>query len=281
MMLKESVALYDTWPLNAGQIVVTIARQEDTMNTQVVLITGGAQGIGFGICRAFAAEGSSVVIADINEGAAQDAVARLKEEFDVQTLAVQCDVTSARSISHTLDVVYGEFGNLDVLVNNAGICPFVHALEMDEATWRKTLEVNLNAPFFFSQAYAKRQIAAEQGGRIIYITSLADTMTNPSQVDYAASKSGLRMLMAGMATALGPHGITCNAVAPGHVRTPLTEHGWGTPEGQARIPKVIPLARLGQPEDIGNACVFLASEKASYINGITVRVDGGNSIFAP
>lgn len=251
------------------------------MEKQVVIVTGGGQGIGCGICRAFAGSGSTVAIADIDEAKAERAAADLAAEFGTDAAGVRCDVTDAASIDATLETVGKRFGQVDVLVNNAGICPFVHALEMDRETWQRTIDVNLTAPFFFSQAFAKRQIAAKRPGRVIFITSLADTMTNPSQVDYAASKSGLRMLMAGMATALGPHGITCNAVAPGHVRTPLTERGWGTPEGQARIPRIIPLARLGQPEDIGNACVFLASEQASYINGITLRVDGGNSIYAP
>ncbi|MFP4552096.1 MAG: SDR family NAD(P)-dependent oxidoreductase [Spirochaetales bacterium] len=248
---------------------------------QTVIVTGGAQGIGYGICTAFAKAGATVVIADINQERAEQAKQRLAEVSSAQHLALECDVTDDDSIERLLDGVEAKLGTADVLVNNAGICPFVHAMEMDLATWQRSIAVNLTAPFRFTQKFAKRLMNNERQGAIIYITSLADTMTNPVQVDYAATKSGLRMMMAGFATALGPHGIRCNAVAPGHVRTPLTEHGWGTPEGQARIPKVIPLARLGQPEDIGNACVFLASEQASYVNGITLRVDGGNSVWNP
>jgi NAD(P)-dependent dehydrogenase (short-subunit alcohol dehydrogenase family) len=249
--------------------------------SQIVIVTGGAQGIGFGVCTAFAKGGAAVVIADINQKGADEAKNRLAEIGGGRHLALECDVTDDDSIERLLDSVEAELGVPDVLVNNAGICPFIHAMEMDRATWQRSLDVNLTAPFRATQAFARRLIDQKKPGAIVYITSLADTMTNPVQVDYAATKSGLRMMMAGFATALGPHGIRCNAVAPGHVRTPLTEHGWGTPEGQARIPKVIPLGRLGRPEDIGNACAYLASEQASYVNGITLRVDGGNSVWNP
>lgn len=246
---------------------------------QIVIVTGGAQGIGFGICRRFSHAGSTVIVADINESAAHEAASKLSDEGAAASEGIHCDVTDLESIERTLDTVIERYGHVDVLVNNAGICPFTHVMEMSSETWQRSVDVNLTAPYEFTQAFAKRLIDRGRPGRVIFITSLADTMTNPLQVDYAATKSGLRMLMAGFATALGPHQINCNAVAPGHVRTPLTEHGWGTPEGQAKIPHVIPLGRLGQPEDIGDACVYLASPQASYVNGITLRVDGGNSVL--
>lgn len=248
---------------------------------QIVIITGAARGIGYGIARRFAQQAASVVVADVNGEAAREAAVRLAEEGSIDPIGLSCDVAELKSLEAMIDAVVDHYGRLDVLINNAGICPFVHALELTPEQWQRSMEVNCNGPFYASQIFAKRLIAMERPGRILYITSLADSRTGPKQVDYAASKSGLRMLMAGMATALGPHGINCNAVAPGHVRTPLTQHHWDSAQGQAMIPEVIPLGRLGQPEDIGDACVFLASPQASYINGITLRVDGGNSVLNP
>jgi len=245
---------------------------------QVVIITGGAQGIGYGIARCFAGKAASVVIADINVDAARKAAEALVADGAVDPLGVHCNVADRSSVDAMIAVVMQHYGRMDVLVNNAGICPFIEVLELTPEQWQRSLDVNLTGPFQCTQIFAKRMIEMKRPGCVIFITSLADTMTGPKQVDYAASKSGLRMLMAGMATALGPHGITSNAVAPGHVNTPLTEHWWGTPQGQASIPQIIPLGRLGTPEDIGNACVYLASPEASYVNGITLRVDGGNSI---
>lgn len=248
--------------------------------SRVVIVTGGAQGIGYGTCRRFAANGYRVVVADVNEQKAQQAADKLALEGAPAAMGVRCDVTKAAEVQEMVDAVVRVYGRIDALVNNAGICPFIHIMQMDEATWRRTIDVNLNAPFLCTQAVARHMIERGGGGSIIFITSLADQRAGPSQVDYAASKSGVRGAMFGFATALGEHGINCNAVAPGHVNTPLTAHYWDTPEGVANIPRIIPMKRLGQPEDIGNACVFLCSDDARYINGITVRVDGGNAVLA-
>jgi len=248
---------------------------------QVVIVTGGGKGIGYGICRTFAFKKAKVVIADVNESLAKESAAKLvKEDGATDALGIACDVTDRASINAMVAAVLAKFGRIDVLVNNAGICPFIHIMEMDEKTFRRTIDVDLIAPFLCTQEVAKHMIARGGGGSIIHITSLAETETGPAQVDYAAAKSGLRMLMGGFATALGPHGITSNAVAPGHVRTDLTKHYWDTDAAKARIPHIIPIGRLAQPEDIGQACVFLASPEGGYINGITIRVDGGNSILS-
>jgi 3-oxoacyl-[acyl-carrier protein] reductase len=119
-------------------------------------------------------------------------------------------------------------------------------------------------------------IAHGEGGRVVFITSLAENVTGPLQVDYGASKAGMRMTMVGFATALGRHGITCNAVAPGMILTDMTRHHWEQPGPAAEIKVRVPVGRLGTPEDIGHAVVFLASPEAAYINGVTLRVDGGH-----
>jgi NAD(P)-dependent dehydrogenase (short-subunit alcohol dehydrogenase family) len=115
-----------------------------------------------------------------------------------------------------------------------------------------------------------------EGGRIVFITSLSENVTGPSQVDYGASKAGMRMLMRGFATALGRHAITCNAVAPGMILTDMTRHHWEKPEQQEFIRRRVPVGRIGTPEDIGSAVAFLASPEAAYISGVTLTVDGGH-----
>jgi NAD(P)-dependent dehydrogenase (short-subunit alcohol dehydrogenase family) len=178
-----------------------------------------------------------------------------------------------------ISTILERFERIDVLVNNVGICPFVHIMEMTPETWGKVLYANLTGAFHCSQLVGQHMIERGESGRIVFITSLATSLTQPAQVDYAASKAGLGMAMAGFATALGPHGITCNAVAPGMILTPLTEFHWSQPEPAGKIKTLVPVGRIGTPEDIGNAVAFLASAEADYINGITLRVDGGFQVL--
>ncbi len=246
------------------------------MSTQVIIITGGSRGIGFGIAQCFARKGATLVIADVEVEAAQRAAAELQTLGAAETVAVRCDVTQRAEVAAMVAAVMERFGRIDVLVNNAGICPFIEVMEMTPEVWQKTLDVNLTGAFHCTQLVAQQMIARGEGGRIIFITSLAENVTGPAQVDYGASKAGMRMTMVGFATALGHYGITCNAVAPGMIMTPMTAHYWTQPGPAEMIKTRVPVGRIGTPEDIGHAVVFLASPEADYINGITLRVDGGH-----
>ncbi|NQU43487.1 SDR family oxidoreductase, partial [bacterium] len=156
------------------------------------------------------------------------------------------------------------------------ICPFIDAMKLKPEVWQKTLDVNLTGAFHCTQVVAKQMIEQGEGGRIVFITSLSENVTGPQQVDYGASKAGLRMTMRGFATALGTHGITCNAVAPGMILTDMTRHHWEKSGPAKFIKKRVPVGRIGTPEDIGHAVVFLASSEAEYISGVTLTVDGGH-----
>jgi NAD(P)-dependent dehydrogenase (short-subunit alcohol dehydrogenase family) len=247
---------------------------------RVVIITGGARGIGFGIASCFARQGARIIIADVNADGAKQAAQKLRQMGAKDAVGLPCDVTDRAQIQRTVDNSIAHFGQIDVLVNNAGICPFVDVMQLTPETWSRTIDVNLTAAFHFTQIAAKPMIARGKGGRIIFITSLGEDVTGPQQVDYGASKGGLRMLMRGFATALGPHGITCNAVAPGMILTDMTASYW-TQEGPARqIKERVPMGRIGTPEDVGHAVVFLASPGAEYISGISLRVDGGHQTRA-
>lgn len=246
------------------------------MKNKSVIITGGARGIGYGIAQCFARVGATVIIADTNRQAAVDAAKLLHKEQQVPALGLGCDITDASQVKTMVGQVLAEFGEINVLVNNAGICPFVEVMQMDYETWQKTLDVNLTGAFLCTQEVGRVMIEQGKGGRIIAITSLAENVTSPRQVDYGASKAGLRMAIAGFATALGPHGITCNSIAPGMIMTDMTRWSFEVPEVAAAMRERIPVGRVGTPEDIGHVAVFLASDGAAYISGTTIRVDGGH-----
>jgi NAD(P)-dependent dehydrogenase (short-subunit alcohol dehydrogenase family) len=248
----------------------------EVVENQVVIITGGSRGIGYGIGCCFADKGASVVIADLDEDGGRCAAQELNSRGAVDSIAVRCDVSRPDQVQQMVDAVMSKYGRVNVLVNNAGICPFVEVMEMPRDVFLKTIELNLIGAYYCTHAVARAMIERRQGGRIIFITSLAENVTGPSQVDYAASKGGLRMLMVGFATALGKYGITSNAVAPGMILTDLTRWHWEQPGPAEEIRKRVPVGRIGTPADVGHAVVFLASEEASYINGVSLRVDGGH-----
>lgn len=256
---------------------------ENTTDNRVVVVTGGAQGIGFGIGTCFARRGARLAIADRQGPEAQAAAARLIEAGATDAFGVGCDVTRRADVGSMVESVLTRFGRIDVLVNNAGISPFVDIMEMSPELFDKVIDVNLTGPFHCTQAVGRHMIAraeaGDAGGRVIFITSLADRFTQPSQVEYAASKSGLKGLMYGFATKLGRYGVTCNAIAPGMIMTPLTSAHWSQPGPAEQIKQLVPLGRIGEPEDIGNVCVLLASPEAGYINGETIAVDGGFSVL--
>ncbi len=239
---------------------------------RVVVVTGAARGIGYGIAECFAARKDRIVIADLDLAAAEAAAAKL----DTEAVGLACNVADRASVQAMIEAVVARFGRIDVLVNNAGICPFIEVMKMSPEVWQKTLDVNLTGAFHCTQLAAEKMIAQGTGGRVVFITSLAENVTGPAQVDYGASKAGMRMTMVGFATALGKHGITCNAIAPGMILTDMTRFHWEKPENAAFLRTRVPVGRIGTPTDIGNAAVFLASPEAAYISGVTLRVDGGH-----
>ena len=243
---------------------------------RVVIITGAGRGIGYGIATCFAQSNDCVVVADMNLELAEQAAKQLIELGACDACGIICDVSDRQSVEQMVEQTVARFGRIDVLVNNAGICPFEPIMEMSPQVWKKTIDVNCTGAFHCTQFVAKQMIEQGKGGRVVFITSLSTEVTGPSQVDYAASKSAMRMTMVGFATALGPHGITSNAVAPGMILTDMTRSHWEKPGPGEAIKKRVPMGRIGTPQDIGYAVHFLASQQAQYISGTTLRVDGGH-----
>jgi len=246
------------------------------MKGKTAIITGAARGIGYGTATCLARKGAQVVIGDANGAAARESAERLARETGVRTLGVTCDVTKRDQVQAMVDQARSSFGSIEILVNNAGICPFIEVMEMSPEVFTRTIDVNLTGAFHCTQIVGKVMIDQGKGGRIVFITSLAVNVTASAQADYAASKAGLHMLMKSFAIALGPHGITCNAIAPGMILTDMTRHHWEQPGPAEFIKTRVPTGRIGTPEDIGNAVALLCADEAAYINGVGVIVDGGH-----
>ncbi len=252
-------------------------------NAKTLLITGGAQGIGLGIAKCFAREGWRVAIADKNPKLAKTSAKALLAEGAPDAAGIGCDITVRAQVESAVSGVLKRFGQIDLLVNNAGISPFVDVMDLSPELFDTVINVNLTGAFHCTQLVGRHMIERVEGGgpagRVIFISSLAPQFSQPTQAEYSASKAGVEGLMRGFATRLGRHGITCNAIAPGMILTPLTEFHWAQPGPAEQIKQLVPLGRIGQPEDIGNAALMLASDRAAYINGAVIPVDGGFSIL--
>lgn len=241
-----------------------------SLKNKTAIVTGARRGIGKGIALALAKEGCNVVISDIDEKNCE-AVAEEVRKLGPKALAVQCDVTKKEEVENLFSKTVEEFGQLDILVNNAGIFPFVPFAQMKEEDWDKVMNVNLKSIFFCSKEAAK---ILPEGGRIVNISSIASFVGFEGLVHYCATKGAINAMIRALALELAPKKITVNAVAPGAIETPGASVA-ATEESKKQTIAMIPLARMGQPEDIANAVVFLASEKANYITGQTIIVDGG------
>lgn len=240
-------------------------------NKKTAIVTGAGVGIGRGIALALAKEGYNIVVADINQENCQK-VANEILNLGVKSLAVKCDVSSSADVAQLFNQAVKEFERVDVLVNNAGIYPFVSFEKMQESDWDKVINVNLKSIFLCSKEASK---IMPEGGRIIDVSSIASLVGFSGLVHYCASKGGVNGMIRALALEMAPKKITVNAVAPGAIQTPGAQ---GTEESQKQMVATIPLKRIGQPEDIANAVVFLASEKSSYITGQVIVVDGGWTI---
>ncbi|MDR7077597.1 3-oxoacyl-[acyl-carrier protein] reductase [Neobacillus niacini] len=236
---------------------------------KVVLITGGAQGIGKETAKQFLQEGARVVICDYDESAGSNALEELKSEH---VTFLQVDVTDSSQIEEMVQTTIGMHGRIDVLINNAGITLDGFLTKMKETDWEKVIAVNLSGVFKCTKAVAP--IMLNQGsGVILNASSVVGLYGNIGQTNYAATKAGVIGLTKSWAKEFGPKGIRVNAVAPGFIETGMTA---AVPEKILNVMKEkTPLKKLGKPADIAAAYLFLASDQANYINGTILSVDGG------
>jgi 2-deoxy-D-gluconate 3-dehydrogenase len=251
------------------------------LREKVALVTGGALGIGQAIALRLAEAGAAVMIADINEAAAEETVELIIARGG-KAAAVKANAALVRDAEIAAKTTVGTFGRLDILVNNAAIFPPAPMLELTEAQWDKVQSINLKGTFFFSQATAKAMIAAGTGGRIINIASIDAIHPTGSLAAYDASKGGVAMLTESMALELARHHILVNAIAPGGIATPgaaalgpefagAMERATGSLDS---LTKAAPLG-MGEPDDIAKVVLFLAGGAAADMTGSLVVVDGG------
>lgn len=244
------------------------------LQDRVAIVTGAGSGNGRGISLRLAEEGAKIVVADVSEVGAGETVAMI-EAMGGQALLVTADVSQRSQVETMVKITLQHFGQIDILVNNAGVETLVPFLELPESEWDRILAVNLKGPFLCGQAVAREMAQAGEGGKIVNIASINSAIALPGQAHYVSSKGGLLMLTKAMALDLAPYNINVNAVGPGVIETAMTANSLSNPARVEMFLNHIPLKRIGQPRDIANAVLFLASDEADYITGTILYVDGG------
>lgn len=245
-----------------------------TFHEKVAIVTGAGSGIGASVAERLAGEGARVAVADVNEAAAQQVAAQIREAGG-KAIAIQVDVSSPPQVTTLVSQTHKQWGRIHILVNNAGVSGKHPFLDMDVAEWDRVLSVNLKGAFLCSQAVARIMVQEGGGGKIINITSVNAKVVVPGLCHYCASKGGLHMLTKALAVELAPHKINVNAVGPGIVETSLTAPSLKDPDTFQSLLQNVPWGRVGQPEDVAEAVLFLASRRADYITGTSLWVDGG------
>ncbi len=238
------------------------------LTDKVVLLTGATGGIGKSIAKKMKKKGAKLIIS----GTKQNNLDNLSSELGDDTKSIVTDLSSKESILNLAQKAEACFGQIDVLVNNAGITADNLFLRMKDEEWDNVLNINLNASMRLTRQVIKGMLK-RKSGRIIFISSIVGYTGNPGQTNYSASKSALIGLTKSIALEVAARGITCNLIAPGFISTPMTDKL--TEEQKSRIIVNIPVNRLGEVEDIANGCIYLASDEASFITGSTLHINGG------
>lgn len=240
------------------------------LDGKIAIVTGGAGGIGLAICKALAGEGAIPVIADLNGQGAQTV---LKTIGSTSGLALEVNVADQASVRKMVQDVLDRYGQIDILINNAGIGGNTPFLDIELEEWNQTIAINLTGAFLVAQACA-REMVKRGGGKIINVTSVSGQRGGHGRAAYGAAKAGLDLLTRVMAVELAEHGINVNSIAPGAVETEMVKsvHDEAT---RRAFNYLIPMTRYGTSEEIAQAAVFLSSDESRYIQGHTLNVDGG------
>ncbi len=242
-----------------------------SLKDKVAIVTGASRGIGKTIAKIFANAGAHVVCAARTTDAIQTVAAEINSN-GVSASHTTCDISDKESFTSLVQTTVQEYGGLDILVNNAGVTRDALLMRMKDEDWDMVLNINLKGAYHGMQA-AIRPMMKNRSGRIINITSIVGLTGNPGQANYAASKAGLIGLSKATAKELASRGITVNSIAPGYIATDMTDAM--TDQAKETLNSQIPLGRIGSPDDIAAAALFLVSDEAGYITGQTITVDGG------
>ncbi len=256
-----------------------------SLSGQAALVTGADSGIGAAIARAFAAAGGFV---GINYRSGKERADALVDDIAAQggkAIALQADVSREEDVAGMFERFAARFGRIDILVANAGMQKDAPVAEMSAQDWRRVLDVNLTGQFLCIRAAVRRfleQAPAPQSrarGKVLCMSSVHEVIPWAGHANYAASKGGVLMMMKSIAQELAPQGIRVNGIAPGAIRTPINRDAWEDSAAQAALLKLIPWGRIGEPEDVARAALWLASDESDYVTGTTLFVDGGMSLY--
>ncbi|HEX4445927.1 MAG TPA: glucose 1-dehydrogenase [Polyangiaceae bacterium] len=252
---------------------------------QRAIVTGASSGIGAAIAKGLAAAGATVAV---NYSRDEAGAARIVGEIEADhghAVAIKADVSREDDVLAMFRRTLEAFGSIDIMVNNAGLQKDAPFVDMTMADWDRVIGVNLTGQFLCSREAAREFLrrglvpTSRALGKIICISSVHDVIPWAGHANYAASKGGVSMLMKTMAQELAQHGIRVNAVSPGAIKTPINHDAWATPEAEKSLLRLIPYGRVGEPVDIGRAVTWLASDDSDYVNGATLYVDGGMTMF--
>lgn len=260
--------------------------QINSLEGQVALVTGGSSGIGAGVSIALAQAGAKVIVNYAHSAkGAEETVSKILS-YGGEAISVQADVSQESQVKAMFLQAIATYGTIDILVNNAGLQQDFSLVDMSLEAWNKVIGINLTGQFLCAKEavkeFTRRGIVSERSsamGKIICMSSVHETIPWAGHCNYAASKGGVMMLMKSMAQELAPQKIRVNSIAPGAIKTPINKEAWDTPEAEAKLLELIPYQRVGDPEDIGKAVVWLASDASDYVNGLTLFVDGGMTLY--
>lgn len=260
--------------------------KEDCLKGQSALVTGANSGIGEGVARAMAAAGAAVAVNYVtNPEAAEKIVADIRAAGG-KAMAVEADVQNEQQVLSMFDKVLGEFGTLDIMVNNAGIQRDSSFIKMTYQEWSEVIGVNLTGQFLCAREAARefmrrglRPEVSLSAGKIICMSSVHQRIPWAGHVNYATSKGGVMQLMKSIAQELAPYKIRVNAIAPGAIKTPINRSAWATPDKERELLTLIPDNRVGTPTDVARVAVWLASDDSDYVQGATIFVDGGMTLY--
>jgi NAD(P)-dependent dehydrogenase (short-subunit alcohol dehydrogenase family) len=243
-------------------------------NGKCSIVTGGASGIGRSVCFAFAQEGATLGIVDVNLSGAET-TAQEVAKYGMKTVSLKVDVTDPGEVRTMVEQIEKELGQIDILVNCAGVREIAPFLEISFQDWKRVIDVNLNGTFLCSQSVARHMIRRNIHGSMVNIASVAGLMGVPNRPAYCASKHAVIGLTKEMALELAPNRIRVNAVAPSTIETSLAADRFSDPQFLERLKKAFPLGRWGMPEEVANLILFLASDQSEFITGAVYLIDGG------
>lgn len=268
------------------QAVMPACPVHKVLTGQKALVTGANSGIGQAVAIALARAGADVVVNYVSRPEAAESVVKEIQSHGVKAYAHRANVSKEDEVQAMFQKMIQDFGTIDILINNAGLQRDAPIDEMTLADWQLVLDVNLTGQFLcareaireFKRRGVRRDISCA-AGKMLCMSSVHEVIPWAGHVNYAASKGGLMLMMKSIAQEVAPHRIRVNSIAPGAVRTPINMEAWGTPEAYRELMKLVPYKRIGEPDDIGRAAVWLASDDSDYVHGTTLFVDGGMTLY--